>query len=1136
MFGRLSRRFRKGNSRNGECVIPIEEILGRQERQEDSIQTRYNRAGESTLQLEYDFPLLQAVGEQDYEKCKSLIEEGVDINYRDYRSGSSALHIAVKQGNTQILKILLENGADCNLQDDSEQAPIHYATHKDHYQNFQLLLNQESLNINIKNRVHDTPLHISAREGRDEICTLVLAHPNVQVNYANKKGMTPLHIAAQENRVKILRLLLDSGANIERRDNNSFLPFHHAAIKGYYEVSEILLSHKDNAYREKQLTSRLKDGKIPIMLSAKHGHHRSCKLMEFQNINFCDKDGNTALHHAVTGGFESTVSTLVEMGVDVNTKNKKGVAPIHAAAAKKRNAILQILANNGANLHSRDKQGRTVFHYSVDKNSLETLTMLLEDPTLSDLIDQKDEKDCTPLNLAIKKESIESALLLLEKGASPVISCNVGMSPLHLAADQGCTRLCEVLLANKDVDVNLENEHGVAPIHLAALHGSLDVIQMLVRKKAKLTAVDKNGRTALHIAASVGSVSIVKFLAKKGVPLKIKDEKGSCALHLAAFKGSLECCKVLISCAKSSSWEKDHSGKLPLDNAFKDSDSIMREADRIHHDRVFQYLLHNISFRDDKEVIQRIRQYMDVAVLMDRPIILDAIVNSSWWYYGISRENGKSLHFQKLIADYPELALKLMDHCIINSDGPDSGVTYDFRLLEENYYIPSDEGGTDESPFNSKTNKIKPNAREYTEDGVEWKNDHPLTAMVSHQRLNLLLHPLISMWLLQKWTSYICIIVLGHLMLELLFTASITLYMGVVDNWYHIQRRCNLSMKEICLVNDQNLSTASLQDPMENCSYSLILKKSCWAVLFLITGIIMAKELYTWWRLKRAYLSYVEHKIRIVRMFFTLFILTDFNACEHKIMVLEVWRWEIGIVALLLTWLHSLNTLNQIPKFSIFMPVTTRFIKSFLMVLMYIFSIMFVFAFIFHLLLGNQPAFSSMGEAMIKTTLWMLQDLAYDNTFIFNKDYPLQYPLLIKCVFLVFVTFLGGFIANFIITQPSNQFDIFRERACFHRAACRVELFFKYDICFPYYRRAKAKVRMTESEAKKSFYEIFMTKLLMIDPKEEAKPVSQLDLVQKDVKDINEQILSLIAINNKYLEEIDDLKQQVTILSKTIIK
>ncbi|XP_066974427.1 transient receptor potential cation channel subfamily A member 1 homolog isoform X2 [Macrobrachium rosenbergii] len=1099
MFGTLSKRLRKDRRRDEHCVIPIEPVGKRQVIQEESIRKRYERIGESTLRLEYNSPLLQAVDELNYEKCKSLIEEGVDINCRDARSGSSALHIAVKHDNTRILQLLLESGADCNLQDGTEQAPVHYAVHKDHFQNFQLLLNHDRLDINITNKACDTPLHIAAKEGRYEMCKLALAHPNVKVNYKNRKGMTPLHIASQENCVNIMQLLLDFGADLNSKDNNVFLPLHYAAIKGYSEACEILLSYGNSSDREKQLTARLRDGKTPLLLSAMHGHLRCCKLMEFRNKYFSDKDGNTAFHYAVMGGFESTVSALLEMGFDPNAKNKKGIAPVHLASAKKRIASLQILIENGVDLRSIDKQGRAVFHFAAEKNSLESLTILLDNAALSDLINKTDESDCTPLHLAIKRDSIESGMLLLEKGASPTIACKGGMSPLHLAADKGCTRLCEVLLARKDVDVNLENESRATPLHLAALHGSLDVIQMLVRKKAKLTAVDKNGRNALHVAASVGSVSAVKFLTKKGVPLKCKDDTGSCALHLAAFKGSLECCKVLVSNAKATCWEKDHSGSLPLDKAFKESNPTMNEADIIQHDRIFQYLLLNISFKEDKEMTQHIRKYMDIAILENRTIIVDAIVNSGWWYHGISRENGKSLHFQKLIADYPELALKILDHCITSSGSSGGGVTYDFRLLEENYYIPSDEGCTAESPFDSKTHRIRPDALEYTEDGLKWQRDHPLSVMVLHQHLCMLVHPLINMWLLQKWTSYICVMVLGHLMLEFLFTLSITLFMAVIDNWYHMQNKCNMTKEEICHLNSHNMSVelASLQENFMDCNSSVIVKRGCWIALVLTSGVLLAKELYTWWM---------------------------------------VWRWQFGIIGLLLTWLHSLNTLNQIPKFSIFMPVTRRFIKSFFMVLIYIFIIMFVFAFIFHLLLSNQPAFSSITEAMIKTTLWMLQDLAYDNTFIFTEKHPLQYPILLKCLFLVFVTFLGGFIANFIITQPSNQFDIFREKACFHRAASRVQLFFKYDICFPYFRRVKTKVKVTEIEAKKSPYVVFMRKLLMFDNKEDSKPVSQIDLLQKDVKNLSEQVSSLVAINNKYLEEMSDLKSQVSILTKMMIK
>ena len=223
--------------------------------------------------------------------------------------------------------------------------------------------------------------------------------------------------------------------------------------------------------------------------------------------------------------------------------------------------------------------------------------------------------------------------------------------------------------------------------------------------------------------------------------------------------------------------------------------------------------------------------------------------------------------------------------------------------------------------------------------------------------------------------------------------------------------------------------------------------------------------------------------------------------------------------------------------FSTFMPVTSRFIKSFFKVLIYISLIVFIFAFIFHLLLSNQKPFSSLEEAMVKTTLWMLQDLAYDNTFIFNSpDAPLKYPTLIKFLFLVFVAFLGGFIVNFIITLPSNQLDLFRDKACFHRAAVRAEMFFKLDICFPFFRRTMAKGKLTVNESKNDGFTSFMKLLLGLDSEAENRPFTQIELLEREIERQNEHIKNLVCMNTRQVEELSDIRHQLNILTKALIK
>lgn len=544
----------------------------------------------------YEEELLQSVEEEDYEACKELLEGGADVNMKDKMTESTALHIAAKNGYWDIIELLINNKADYNAQDILLRSPLHLAVDKDQFNCCEKLLENENIDVNIKDKNDDTPLHCAAKQGRLRTCILLLNHTKTDVNAKNKRGMNPLHVAAHENQSNIIRILMDKGADWKMQDKNLHWPIHYAAQKGFPESCEALLLKCSDADKDKQLKAALRDGKTPLMLAAKCGHHKCCTKLSKAYINAKDKQNHTALHYAAIGGFENTVAELLDMGADPNTQNKDGKAPIHEAASKKKVGCLKLLCTQRevpeaklTKLDVIDKQHKTVFHYAAQKNAQECLTHLLENDSLKKNIDSKDIDSRAPLHLAIKHDAVECAQILLENGASPVEKCNGGMTPLHLVADKGFTSICELLLAKPEVQVSQENDTRATPLHMAALHGSTDVCQMLFRKGARLNAVDKHGQTALHIASLKGHTNVVKFLTRKGVPLKAKDDKGSTALHYAAAQGSLECCKALVNSVSIKN-DADPNGCLPLDCAFENK-----------HDCVFWYLLKLLPYEDNQE-------------------------------------------------------------------------------------------------------------------------------------------------------------------------------------------------------------------------------------------------------------------------------------------------------------------------------------------------------------------------------------------------------------------------------------------------------------------------------------------------------------------------------------------------------
>lgn len=73
----------------------------------------------------------------------------------------------------------------------------------------------------------------------------------------------------------------------------------------------------------------------------------------------------------------------------------------------------------------------------------------------------------------------------------------------------------DVLLAEKDINIEANTDLGWSPLQLAAKAGSYHAVRSLVKAGADVNSTDMTyGRTALHIAVEGGHKDILEFLLK----------------------------------------------------------------------------------------------------------------------------------------------------------------------------------------------------------------------------------------------------------------------------------------------------------------------------------------------------------------------------------------------------------------------------------------------------------------------------------------------------------------------------------------------------------------------------------------------------------------------------------------------
>ncbi|WP_029520228.1 ankyrin repeat domain-containing protein [Persephonella sp. IF05-L8] len=149
--------------------------------------------------------LIDAVMEGDYDEVYRLVELiKVDLN-QIYEYEGSPLHVAVKEGDIELVKYFLDNGADPNIKGAFGETPLHIAVDRGYLDIVKLLLEKEA-DPNVQSNEGNTPLHLSVIASSADIAYELISH-GANKEIKNKFGKTPLDLAMELNDEKMIKIL-----------------------------------------------------------------------------------------------------------------------------------------------------------------------------------------------------------------------------------------------------------------------------------------------------------------------------------------------------------------------------------------------------------------------------------------------------------------------------------------------------------------------------------------------------------------------------------------------------------------------------------------------------------------------------------------------------------------------------------------------------------------------------------------------------------------------------------------------------------------------------------------------------------------------------------------------------------------
>ena len=151
----------------------------------------------------------------------------------------------------------------------------------------------------------------------------------------------------------------------------------------------------------------------------------------------------------------------------------------------------------------------TVF-YMVSANHVQALNRLV--PWMRD-INLINDIGCTPLTAACMQgpHHDRSVDMLLQLGANPNLSIENGLTPLMLAAAEGCDRSATHLLKH-GAAVNATNHFQESALHVAVDVASLSVIKLLVCHGADMHLCDVDNISPFHLARGYYDQDPKKYL------------------------------------------------------------------------------------------------------------------------------------------------------------------------------------------------------------------------------------------------------------------------------------------------------------------------------------------------------------------------------------------------------------------------------------------------------------------------------------------------------------------------------------------------------------------------------------------------------------------------------------------------
>ncbi|KAL9616887.1 MAG: hypothetical protein Q9160_008276 [Pyrenula sp. 1 TL-2023] len=550
-------------------------------------------------------PLLGAVERQDLQGVRSILRKDPSTIFAFNSRGQSALHLAARKGDSDLVAYLLRNGAKVNPDDDDSKTPLHEAALSGNADVVRLLLNRGA-DTQARDANGKTP-----RDVAEDLSAWFMDH-GANVEAKNREGHTALYQFSMKGPLKAVEVLLDANARIEAAGPSRQTPLMVACDHGQTEIVRLLLTRgaDTNKVNERQETA------LSVAAGRSHGYIEIGKLLisHHADVNAQDQSKQTALLLCCENRHEEMALMLLNRGADFKINGRSGYAPLHLAAMHGLVLVVQGLLARGDSVDSLNPinnwsalseacwhghfevvkllldqkcvtethsygpapEGATPLIWAAKGGWTDIICLLLDQAAAN--IEGVDYEGRTALYHAVNDNKPSATEALLARKADTEVTCRLRYTPLCRAAQSGCDSIASHLLRAR-ARVNAMNNWYWTPLAEASRHGHLRIAQMLLNYGAQANTADNRRYTPLTRAAQYGHLAIVELLLKEGTSeIHAINQGGWSALHEASAHGFTEIVVLLLAQGARANRHDKAGEYTPLHRACQNGHISIAEA------------------------------------------------------------------------------------------------------------------------------------------------------------------------------------------------------------------------------------------------------------------------------------------------------------------------------------------------------------------------------------------------------------------------------------------------------------------------------------------------------------------------------------------------------------------------------